>query len=425
MGGICSGLISLHQTDIVHFLRSWLTSQSNGSAEDATTVSPPEEVVFQLQQAIAALPTPQPYADVIREALVEAIAAWKSQPQNNNVLVVLSSPIEPLAAFIEQSLSDWPPLDPRSLRILRWSGIPTHPEAFVRGLRKEIRKQLRGEREPAEQVPLRFSADGVQLDAELRQQMGIVLPELTQCFVRCIAGLEGVLYLRKEILKDPDRFWVVGCNHWAWDYLNYVCQMNSYFDRTVNLDPLNAKTLFEWLAPVRHQLSAMLPQVSLPSSLSQQAYFDGLARAANGSSKVTAKLWLGSLRLTVAEEGQQPSWFWTSPSRIGSSKLSALEASDRHLLFSLLLHNGLQFRHLALSLGDEESQLHARVKELERQGLIEQRGRNLYVNPEYYPSLRATLSGNNFLVGKERRSRFPSSYSSRVLPSYLPSDTSL
>ena len=75
---------------------------------------------------------------------------------------------------------------------------------------------------------------------------------------------------------------------------------------------------------------------------------------------------------------------------------------DRHLLYSLLLHNGLQFRHLALSLGDEESRVQARVKELQRKGLIMQRGRNLYVRPEYYPGLRASLVGNNFLVSKAR-----------------------
>ena len=405
-------------------LRSWLRSQSRGSAKDTSTVTPSEEVLLQLQDSIAALPTPQPYADAIRDALVEAIAAWRRQPQNNNVLVVLGSPIEPLGTFIEQSLSDWPPLDPRSLRILRWSGIPTDPEAFVAGLRKEIRVQLRGNREPATQVPLRFSADGVQLDADIRQQKGILLPELTQCFVRCIEGLEGVMYLRKEILKDPDRFWVLGCNHWAWDYLSYVCQMNSYFDRTVNLHPLSAADLFEWLTPIHRLLAERVPQVSFPTLLSQKAYYDSLARAANGSSNVASRLWLGGLRLSVSEEQQKTMWSWIGLSRTGFPKLSTLEAGDRHLLFSLLLHNGLQFRHLALSLGDEESQLHARVKELERQGLIEQRGRHFYVNPEHYPNLRATLAGNNFLVGKERRAPTPTAYPSRLLHSRLSSDTS-
>ena len=78
-----------------------------------------------------------------------------------------------------------------------------------------------------------------------------------------------------------------------------------------------------------------------------------------------------------------------------------LSAGDRYLLYSLLLHNGLQFWHLALSLGETESLVQARVKELQRQGIIEQRGRNWYVRPEYYPSLRSTLAGNNFLVAKD------------------------
>ena len=116
----------------------------------------------------------------------------------------------------------------------------------------------------------------MQLDAEPRQQSAIVLPELTQCFVRCIEGLEGVLYLRKEILKDCDRFWIVGCNHWAWEYLSYVCQINAYFDRTVALPELTGYDLFAWLAPVRRQLGELLPGGTVPSPGAQREYLEGL-----------------------------------------------------------------------------------------------------------------------------------------------------
>ena len=397
-----------------HF-RHWLPAKPKAARTETPSLPLPEAVRSQLRQAIAALPTPNPYSETIREALGETIAAWRQQPEGNNVLVVLGSPIEPLGRIVEQALSDWPALDPRSLRMLRWSGIPTNPEAFVAGLRKDIREQLKGETEAPENVPLRFSADGVQLDAELRRQAAIVLPELTQCFVRCIEGLEGVLYLRKEILKDCDRFWIVGCNHWAWEYLSYVCQMNAYFDRTVALPALTGDDMFEWLAPVCQQLVELLPGVSVPCAAAKRDSFNGLGRVASGLSAVAAQMWLGSLRLSestefnqtqsqgsISTEGQEGARQRLMFSRAGPMKLSSLDAGDRHLLYSLLLHNGLQFRHLALSLGDEESWVQARVKGLQRQGLVVRRGRNLYVQPEFYPGLRSNLSGNNFLVSKAR-----------------------
>ena len=183
------------------YFRNWLPAKPKVASKETPLLDLPEGVQSQLQQTLASLPSPLPYSEAIREALAEAISVWRQQSEGNNVLVVLGSPIEPLGRIVEQALSDWPALDARSLRILRWSGIPTNPEAFVAGLRKDIREQLKGDTEARETVPLRFSADGVQLDAEPRQQAAIVLPELTQCFVRCIEGLEGVLYLRKEILK--------------------------------------------------------------------------------------------------------------------------------------------------------------------------------------------------------------------------------
>ena len=395
-----------------HF-RNWLPAKPKVASKETPLLDLPEGVQSQLQQTLASLPSPLPYSEAIREALAEAIAVWRQQSEGNNVLVVLGSPIEPLGRIVEQALSDWPALDARSLRILRWSGIPTNPEAFVEGLRKDIRKQLKGDTEAHETVPLRFSADGVQLDAEPRQQAAIVLPELTQCFVRCIEGLEGVLYLRKEILKDSDRFWIVGCNHWAWEYLSYVCQINAYFDRTVALPELTGSDLFAWFAPVRQQLVELLPGRAVPSTGAQREYFEGLGGAASGLSAVAAQMWLRSLRLTEPPDSSQALSNETTEerreagqrltvSRAGTMKLPSLDADDRHLLYSLLLHNGLQFRHLALSLGDEESRVQARVKELQREGLVMQQGRNLYVRPEFYPGLRSNLLGNNFLVSKAR-----------------------
>lgn len=402
-----------------------------------------EEVISQLQATISELDTPPPYAETIRSALLEAVSIWQQQPTHNNVLIVLGSPIEPLGRYIERALSSWPSLDVRSLRILRWKAIPANPETFVARLRTEIGTQLKASPQSGDTVEISetldtepkvlSSQDSASTEAEELQQQGIVLPELDQYFVRCIEGMEGVLYLRKEVQKDPNRFWVVGCNYWAWEYLSIVSKMDAYLDRTVALPALTGSDLRNWLSPARCHLRALLPEVLPPHPSADTAYFDSLARATGGMSSVAAQLWLSSLRLVnpsettvsnatlagaalagatltgtvpvqktpLAISEEDSDQLRLELGRPAAAKLLNLSAGDRYLLYSLLLHNGLQFWHLALSLGEPESLVQARVKGLQRQGIIEQRGRSWYVRPEYYPNLRSTLAGNNFLVSKD------------------------
>ena len=222
------------------------------TVEESTLKSPlPPQVRERLVEAVGELPVPEPFAEAIHEGMLEAIAAWQQEPERSNSLVILGSPAEPIAEIVRQSLLQWDVLDQRSLKIIQWNAIPAKPDAFVSGLRKTVREQLQGETEKLGQVPLRFSADGVQLETERRSQRGVVLPSLTQYFVRCIEGLEGVIYLRKEILKTPRRFWIVGCNLWSWQYLSYVSQMDAYFEHVVTLPALTGEQLRQWLAQVK------------------------------------------------------------------------------------------------------------------------------------------------------------------------------
>ena len=285
------------------------------------------------------------------------------------------------------------------------------------------------ESQPDSERDIRREVEGT---SELLQQ-GIVLPELEQYFVRCIEGMEGVLYLRKEVQKDPNRFWVIGCNRWAWEYLGIVSKMDAYFDRTVTLPALTAPELRTWLAPARRHLRELLPQVSLPSPSAYASFFDSLARASGGLSSVAPQLWLSSLSMVNPAEPSVSKTALAGVTLAGASftgaapvqnqslvveenggdqlqlelarpvatKLPILGAGDRYLLYSLLLHNGLQFWHLALSLGENESLVLARLKGLQRQGIVKQQGRTWYVRSEYYPNLRSTLAGNNFLVAKD------------------------
>ncbi|MEL7476662.1 MAG: hypothetical protein AAGJ55_10605, partial [Cyanobacteria bacterium J06555_12] len=297
-------------------VRRWLALRAFAptppTALERSSFPLPEDVTARLQDIVASLSTPLPYSDAIRKALLEAIVRWQQQPEQNNVLVVLCSPIEPLGQYIEHALSSWHSLDERSLRILRWKAIPANPDTFVTRLRTEIGTQLKASPQighsnevddPFEIEPNNdLTNDLGSTDTDELQQLGIVLPELDQYFVRCIEGMEGVLYLRKEVQKDPQRFWVIGCNFWAWEYLSIVSKMDAYFDRTVSLPSLTGQELRDWLTPARQYLRASLPDVDSPNPSADTAHFDSLARVTGGLSSVAARLWLSSLHLVNPSE---------------------------------------------------------------------------------------------------------------------------
>ncbi len=80
--------------------------------------------------------------------------------------------------------------------------------------------------------------------------------------------------------------------------------------------------------------------------------------------------------------------------------LPALEPEEQYLLYSLLLHSDLTLSALATSLGDEESQVQARVQMLCRKGVVEQKEQILKIEPIYYPLLKQYLESNNFLINQ-------------------------
>ena len=81
--------------------------------------------------------------------------------------------------------------------------------------------------------------------------------------------------------------------------------------------------------------------------------------------------------------------------------LPPLEPDDQFILYSLILHGDLTISALAESLGDEQSEVQARVQILRRQGVIEQKDKVLKINPIHYPALKQELANNNFIIHRE------------------------
>jgi hypothetical protein len=313
----------------------------------------PDEVKTTLTCGIQQLKSPQLQVEAVQHSLAQALLQWQHQPTLNS-LVVLASPLEETSSLFEEVIQrQSPPL----------------PVIYFPELRPENYQE----------IPQKLTT----LVTEAEEKSIIVIPHLSACFLRCISGLDGIVTLRELTVRDTssqEHFWLIGCNYWAWQYLDYICHTHACFEQTLSLPKLSDTDLSEWLQPLLEK--EFLPELD-SSSLKQ------LTQNSLGVGKVAAYLWLQSLRL-------QDEQIISVPPDL--PKLPNLPWRDRYLLYSLLLHERLTLEELAESLGENSHVMRTYVQELRLAGLIQGNFKALEVNPLYYAQLRLELAQNNFSI---------------------------
>ncbi len=367
---------------------------------EETLAEVPSGVLKELRQHMGQLPVPQPYTIALRDACTEALKTWRADPETkNNSLVVLSQPMEAIAPILKASFQeDFPDCDIQFF--LSGYQRPNDPLTIIDHLRRE----LEPEETTTEEAP---SAPATEKDIEETKPTIMVVPDLEQCFLRCIQGWEGIEYLQSLVAHDTARFWVFGCNFWAWAFLDKVCQTSAYLEQTFLLPELTGKDLRSWLAKlVDTPLETDIPECSELRVEANDDYWRALASSAGGFRTTAVHLWLRSLRVqatdlteegALAAEVNKIRLIQAKPER---PELMTLEVVDRYLLHSLLIHGEMTRSHLALSLGEAERTIRPRVQVLQREGIILQRGRRLSIHPAQYPKLRSEMQNNNFLTGQ-------------------------
>ena len=367
------------------------------------TPLPPSQITT-LSNQIDRLAIPDCYLTTVKSKLSEAIAQWQQQQDAPNSLVVLGSPVEPVGKIVNEVLANWHNQDIVSLKSVSWSHRPPNYSSIKSQLSQEIDR-----------------VEDVTGDANKHQVM-IIIPDLSWCFLRCVDGLDAIEYIQDLLFQDRSRFWLIGCNSWAWKYLNVVCQLGGYLEQTLSLPDLKDIELKEWLTPVAETIPLDFDNDhnSLHDNLnsdtdnqedwvssSQQNYFKHLAEISLGSTSVAARLWL--LSLGIEKQEDQPDSAEASESENQSSStvilakailpdLPELTKDDHYLLFSLCLHGQMTLSELALSLGERQPKIQNQVQALWRSGILERSQDLLKVNPAHYPQLKKDLSNNHFLI---------------------------
>lgn len=374
-------------------------SHSASSEPTEEFVNVPPGVLNSLREQATNLPIPQTYQTTIQQALAQAIQDWQANPEfENNSLVVLGRPVEDIGPILKASLhQEFPDCDLRFF--LGGYQRPSDPLTVPQHLKREL--------EPDEQDPGEIAPPITQTELDNHVPTIMVVSSLEQCFLRCIQGWQGIEYLQTLSTQDPSRFWVFGCNHWAWVFLERVCQVSAYFEHTIALPKLSGTELQTWLMPLldanlETQSTGPMVQIATGSS----GYWNSLAGVADGIASTAAQVWLKSLQIraeALTEEGavaDEAALIELLPTKPALPGLMALEAMDRYLLHSLLIHREMTRSHLAISLGEAERNIRSRLQILRREGIIRQRGRRFSVHPAYYPRLYSELGNNNFLIGK-------------------------
>lgn len=346
----------------------------------------PTNFISSLNQQIQALSCDPKYIKILQSTLEEALCQWQDNPEANE-LVILSSSIEPLSQIIQTALVNWSDERIGNIKLLSWSNRPQDFLNIVSKLQNDL---------------------GLSAKLDVDNNSGkfqelVVIPCLEFCFLRQIHGLDGIEFLRNRIFQDHSRFWLIGCNSLTWQYLDYIYNINSYFEKTLLLPTMTGEELMEWLTPIITKMEFKKNYLDEEKQFAKmQEHFDYLSYIAQGLSSAAAQLWLKSLSMANIEnidtQEKETENILVEYDKVKSLDLPELSGNDRYLLFSLLLHKEINLSHLALSLGEPESRIQFQIQKLLRMGVIQRLNNLLSIHPAYYPKLHKHLKKYNFIT---------------------------
>ncbi|MDJ0635096.1 MAG: winged helix-turn-helix domain-containing protein [Xenococcaceae cyanobacterium MO_188.B29] len=384
-----------------HFLLSWYTKDSQATQEpEKSLVELPSELREKLVNRVQNLPDHPTEKEAIVSALNENFTRWCDNPNNtNNSIVILSSPVATASRILTKTLQQWSEEKQIKIELLEITARPTNIETIKSKLEHYIQPKA------------------LEDDSEKEELEILVIPNLSWCFLRSLEGLAGIEYVQSLLCDgSKNRFWIIGAGQVGWQYLNLICNIEAYCGRVLTLPKIESEQLQEWFEPIIEEFDIVFDDPSFEQKFldkdkdNKTKYFDRLAGISQGVSIIAIQIFLGSIGYKKIDDNEDKDD--TNESSQPESKqpiakmpslpgLPPLEPDDQFILYSLILHGDLTISALAESLGDEQSEVQARVQILRRQGVIEQKDKVLKINPIHYPALKQELANNNFIIHRE------------------------
>lgn len=248
----------------------------------------------------------------------------------------------------------------------------------------------------------------------------LVIPHLERYFLRYHDGLALVRSLTERLTTR--RRALVGCDSWAWAFLQQAVGIGDLFGEPRTLAPFDAQRLDAWFRTSpdfeiskfrRSDSEEMIFAAHSGERRSEQEQSEAttvirsLAAQARGNSGVALALWRSSLRkyepkTDESVRGVQAAGnnYWV----VSSSELTlpqvqgGVKQLHQFILHTLLLHAGLPLSTLITLLPFAREEVCSCVSELRLAGVIDEHNQILRVTLTAYPKVRQDLIGDGFLA---------------------------
>ena len=249
-----------------------------------------------------------------------------------------------------------------------------------------------------------------------------VMPRLEKCFVRRADGLNLVRELLARAVSGELGQGVIGCDSWAWEFLRHVWPGRPSFTETLQaFGAEDLDTFFQARHDDRpmprfrlsdsglHVIASSLE--GLNSETASSEFLEQLSAHSRGNIGIAREIWRRSLRLVperdpkkkrddnveLDEDGQT---VWVTPwDKIERPDLpSEADHTEARTLHALLLHDGLSNHDLASILPGSRADVAETLLFLAEAGLVGEYDEEWRVTPLGYPSVRAFLRLNDYLV---------------------------
>lgn len=376
------------ETSVDRVRKGFLTLLGNliGGRSSATDESPldPKQDLLSLSEEQLKCTVPKPDWNKAGEALQKRLRPWLEDPNPN----------KPVVFYVA------PPHSGREELLHAWASM--HDVAIVT--------------EPTKDAVL--STDTAWFHAWPESDLWL-LPRLEKCYLRSAEGLDLIRMFLARLLSGEMGRGIVGCDSWAWSFLQRVWLGRPSFTITAQaFDASKMRRLFaqglgghgdsKWAfrqADTGEDLLGQGEEEPATASEVTPTFWRKLAAHTRGNIGVAGAHWQRSLRtlpkkeLEEGESGGAHRTIWVTPWEELERPTFPAEAGEtaRFALHALLLHGGLDLTHLAHLLRTDKTDATEAIIFLAEHDFVEEKDGEWQVTAWGYPAVRSALASDDFL----------------------------
>jgi len=387
-------------------IKSWLpkaksqikktTSEIEAKLKPDQGVSIPASLEQRLQGKIDSLPIYYTRSKVLCDRIVEGISSWQNDPQLiHNSLMVLGDVPENLSAVIKNTLN--------------------HQEIkqFFNQLEIElVTVNLEVEDYHTNLNYFRQLIDQLKLDKEPKI---VVIPNLSNYFLRTIEGLQLMEYFFDFYLEDKSKFWIISCHNWLYSFLEKIYSVSYYFQEKIAIPKLSVEDIkdifgavldtinFEWYDQSMFNLDLSETEsgdeeVEKKLTKFKEDYFCELTKISQGNLTVAIAFFLRSLRYILPEEEHENQVGRLRVIYPDAPSLPSVSQQERYLLYCVGLHKYISKSDLVEILAENQTVVNNQINHLLQIGLIHYKDGLISFNNIFYFKLHRSLKDNKFYV---------------------------